>query len=60
MTDQVTQGSGEDGEQAGFVGFLRETWMWWLLPLVIVLALAVVLLWTAEGDATSPFIYNEF
>ena len=60
MTDQVTQGDGEQPGRAGFTGFLRDTWMWWLLPLVIVLGLAIVLLWLAEGDATTPFINNEF
>ncbi|MHC5212644.1 MAG: DUF5989 family protein [Planctomycetota bacterium] len=60
MTDQAKQGGEDSTGRTGFTGFLRDTWIWWLLPLVIVLGLAIVLLWLAEGDATSPFIYNEF
>jgi hypothetical protein len=59
MTDQATQGGGQQG-RPGFLGFLRDTWIWWLLPLVIVLGLAILLLRASEGDATSPFIYNTF
>jgi hypothetical protein len=60
MTDQATQGDSEPQGRTGFTGFLIDTWIWWLLPLLIVLALAIALLWVSEGDATSPFIYNEF
>ena len=60
MSDQMTQGDSQGQQRTGFVGFLRDTWVWWLLPLVIVLGLAVLLLWLAEGDATSPFVYDVF
>jgi hypothetical protein len=49
-----------ESKGGGVLGFLRETWLWWLTPLVIVaLAVALMLIYS-EKDATSPFIYGDF
>ena len=40
-------------------GFLRDYWLWWLLPLIVAVLVAVAMLWIYEGDATSPFLYPE-
>lgn len=40
--------------------FLRENWLWILAPVVIVLALFLVLIFTSNSDDASPFIYNIF
>jgi hypothetical protein len=44
----------------GLGAFLRENWIWWLAPLVIAVVAIVLLLWLSEGDAGSPFVYDEF
>jgi hypothetical protein len=49
---------------AGLVGefweFLRVRKKWWLLPIVIVMALVGALLVFAQGSALAPFIYTIF
>lgn len=41
--------------------FLRENWLWIVLPFVVVLAAMVILIYMAEsGDSTAPFQYNVF
>ncbi len=52
--------SDPETESGGFVAFLKDTWIWWLAPLVIALAVVLGLLWFSEADATSPFIYDNF
>jgi hypothetical protein len=42
-----------------FWGFLRTNRKWWLLPIVIVLALMAVLL-LLSGTGLAPFIYTLF
>jgi hypothetical protein len=49
-----------EGERGGFLAFLKDTWIWWLAPLVIALAVVLCLLYYSEADATSPFIYDNF
>jgi hypothetical protein len=55
-----TQSGDDEATQGGVLRFLKDTWIWWLLPLLLVLGLAIALLWMSEGDATSPFIYDVF
>lgn len=43
----------------GITGFLRDYWLWWLLPLIVAVLVAAAMLWIYEGDATSPFLYPE-
>jgi len=40
-------------------GFFAETWIWWLLPLVIVAAVVGAVLYFSEGQSNSQFIYDE-
>ena len=40
--------------------FLRENWVWILAPIVIVLVLFLVIIFTAGSEDASPFIYNIF
>ena len=48
-------------------GIMRELWSymrvrkkWWLLPIIIVMALIGTLLIFAQGSALAPFIYTVF
>ena len=40
--------------------FLKENKKWWLLPIVIVLALIGILAVVATGSGAAPFIYTIF
>ena len=40
--------------------FLKETRNWWLVPIVLVLALTGILILLAENSAVAPFIYTVF
>lgn len=42
-----------------FVDFLRNNLLWWLLPLVIVLAVLALVAWAARSTG-SPFVYTLF
>ena len=41
-------------------GFLRQRKKFWLLPLLLVMALLGVLIVMAQGSAVAPFIYTLF
>ena len=43
-----------------FWQFLKVRKKWWLLPIVIVMALVGALLVFAQGSALAPFIYTIF
>jgi hypothetical protein len=43
-----------------FWQFLKVRKKWWLLPIVVVLALVGALLVFAQGSALAPFIYTIF
>ena len=43
-----------------FLEFLRERKKYWLLPIIIVLALFGVLIVLSQGSAVAPFIYTIF
>jgi hypothetical protein len=43
-----------------FWTFLKVRKKWWLLPIVIVMALVGALLVFAQGSALAPFIYTIF
>lgn len=49
---------------AGLVGefwqFLKVRKKWWLLPIVVVMALVGMMLVLAQGSALAPFIYTIF
>jgi hypothetical protein len=38
--------------------FLRETWIWWLAPIVLLLGALALLLFLAGDDTVRPFHYN--
>lgn len=41
--------------------FLRENWLWIVLPFVVVSAGMIILIWLSDGsDAAAPFQYNVF
>ena len=40
--------------------FLWKRKLWWLIPMIVVLALFVLLLVFAQGSAIAPFIYTLF
>ena len=44
----------------GVRAFLRERKKWWLLPVIVMLALVGALLIFAQGSALAPFIYTIF
>lgn len=43
-----------------FVGFLKKNWLWWTLPILIVLGLLAWLAYTDPGttEPDSPFQYD--
>jgi hypothetical protein len=43
-----------------FSSFLRERKKYWLLPIIIVLALFGTLIVLSQGSALAPFIYTIF
>jgi len=43
-----------------FWHFLRMRKKWWLLPIVVVMAVVGALLVFAQGSALAPFIYTIF
>jgi drug/metabolite transporter superfamily protein YnfA len=43
-----------------FWDFLRERRKYWLLPIIIVLALFGILIVLSQGSAVAPFIYTIF
>jgi len=43
-----------------FLDFLKERKKYWLLPIIIVLALFGVLIVFTQGTAIAPFIYTLF
>jgi|TARA_Y100000389_G_scaffold181431_1_gene197018 hypothetical protein len=43
-----------------FWDFLRERKKYWLLPIIIVLALFGILIVLSQGSAVAPFIYTIF
>ena len=43
-----------------FWEFLRERKKYWLLPIIIVLALFGILIVISQGSAVAPFIYTIF
>jgi len=43
-----------------FLEFLTERKKYWLLPIIIVLALFGVLIVLSQGSAVAPFIYTIF
>ena len=43
-----------------FLDFIRERKKYWLLPIIIVLALFGVLIVLSQGSAVAPFIYTIF
>ena len=43
-----------------FWDFLRVRKKWWLLPIIVMLALLALLVFLTSNPATSPFIYTLF
>ena len=43
-----------------FLDFLKERKKYWLLPIIIVLALFGTLIVLSQGSAVAPFIYTIF
>ena len=43
-----------------FLEFLNERKKYWLLPIIIILALFGVLIVLSQGSAVAPFIYTIF
>jgi len=41
-----------------FLQFLKETWVWWLTPIVLVIGALLVLLVLGGDDTVRPFHYN--
>lgn len=40
--------------------FLWQRKLWWMIPMIIVLALFITLLISVQGSAVAPFIYTLF
>lgn len=45
---------------AEFWDFLKARKKWWLLPIVLFLALLSALIFLTQGSAVAPFIYTLF
>ena len=43
-----------------FIDFLKERKKYWLLPILIVLALFGIIIVLSQGSAIAPFIYTIF
>ena len=43
-----------------FWAYMRVRKKWWLLPIIVIMALVSTLLVFAEGSALAPFIYTIF
>ena len=43
-----------------FIEFLKERKKYWLLPIILVLALFGILIILSQGSAVAPFIYTIF
>jgi hypothetical protein len=58
----IGKASAESKPAAGGVkGFLREFWLWIVIPFVLVILGLLVLMWLAgSGDSASPFQYTIF
>lgn len=39
-------------------GFLRERWMWWLLPILVLLAATLILWYVGQDTAVLPYQYD--
>jgi hypothetical protein len=50
----------ERGIVAEFLGFMRENKMWWMMPILLVLALVGVMLVLGSNGALAAFIYPLF
>jgi hypothetical protein len=60
-TNEPSSAPGDERPSAGgFGAFLKETWVWWVTPLVLALILLAILLYFSESQAASPFIYDNF
>ncbi|MCC7013669.1 MAG: hypothetical protein IT454_14000 [Planctomycetes bacterium] len=55
------QSAADDGNGGGFVGFVRDNWVWIVAPVVfaVIVVVVVMLVFGGEGDS-SPFIYSIF
>ena len=40
--------------------FLKEFWLWILIPFVLMIGVLLAVLLLANGDGSSPFVYNLF
>ncbi len=40
------------------LALLRDRWLWWAVPMVILLAATLWLLWSGEHVAIQPFQYG--
>jgi drug/metabolite transporter superfamily protein YnfA len=43
-----------------FLSFLWRRKLWWMIPMIVVLAIFVVLLVFAQSSSLAPFIYTLF
>jgi len=51
---------GRGGGLGRLFAFLWREKMWWMIPMVLVLLLVGVLIFFAQGQALTPFIYTIF
>jgi len=42
------------------MGFLKEYWLWIVVPFVLVIGAILLFLFLTESDPVSPFQYNVF
>ena len=40
------------------LAFLKERWLWWLLPILILTAATAILLYTRQSTVVAPFRYQ--
>ena len=43
---------------ARFLRFLRESWAWWVVPIVVMLTLTLILAALGRSSAIAPFDYG--
>lgn len=61
MSDRATSPlSSRLGVLAELLSFFWKRKLWWMIPMLLVLATVLILLVFAQGSAIAPFIYTLF
>jgi hypothetical protein len=56
----ITRATDRAGIFGEFLAFLWERKLWWMIPMVVVIAMFGLLIVFAQSSALAPFIYTLF